>query len=108
MEADSLNTAVLGPDAERGTPAYNMFMAEHYALEEGSKIDGTYGIGNAAGRFWGGAFVTRNKFSIKLFTTPDGSTLVHFDKAMSGMSGGVIGVSKMKKEFRKGSRRSNC
>ena len=78
---------------------YNMFVQEQYALEEGSKIDGTYGIGNAAGRFWGGAFVTRNKFSIKLFTTPDGGTLVHFDKAMSGMSGGVIGVSKMKKEF---------
>lgn len=80
---------------------YNMFIAEHYTLEEGSKIDGIYGIGNAAGRFWGGGFVTRNKFSLKLFTTPDGGTLIHFDKAMSGMSGGVIGVSKMNKEFKR-------
>ena len=78
---------------------YNMFMAEHYALEEGSKIDAIYGIGNAAGRFWGGGFVTRNKFSIKIFTTPDGGTLVHFDKAMSGMSGGIMGKVKMNKEF---------
>jgi len=78
---------------------YNMFLQEKYALEEGTKIDGIYGIGNAAGRFWGGGFVTRNKFSVKLFTTPDGSTLIHFDKAMSGMGGGIMGMAKMNKEF---------
>ncbi|MBT3318967.1 MAG: hypothetical protein HN389_04255 [Clostridia bacterium] len=78
---------------------YNMFIAEHYALEEGTKIDGIYGIGNAAGRFWGGGFVTRNKFSIKIFTTPDDGTLIHFDKAMSGMGGGIMGMAKMNKEF---------
>jgi len=78
---------------------YSMFLQEQYALEEGSKIDGIYGIGSAAGRFLAGGFTKRNKFSIKIFTTPDGGTLVHFDKAMSGMGGGIIGIAKMNKEF---------
>ncbi len=78
---------------------YNIFIAEHYALEEGTKLDGIYGIGSAAGRILIGGLTKRNKFSVKIFTTPDGGTLIHFDKAMSGMGGGLIGVSKMNKEF---------
>lgn len=77
----------------------NMFVGQGYKLEEGTKLDGIYGIGSAAGRFWGGGFVKRYKFSIKIFTTPDNGTLIHYEKAMSGFSGGAIGVSKMNKEF---------
>jgi hypothetical protein len=78
---------------------YNMFVQEQYKLEEGTKIDGIYGIGSAAGRFLGGGFVTRNKFSIKLFTTPEGGTLIHFEKAMTGMGGGIIGMAKINNEY---------
>lgn len=78
---------------------YNMFLQENYALEEGTKIDGVYGIGSAAGRILIGGFSKRNKFSVKLFTTPEHGTLIHFDKAMSGMGGGLIGVGKINKEF---------
>ncbi len=87
------------PWQEVSEAVFNMFSAQGYKLEEGTKLDGIYGIGNAVGRFWGGGFVTRNKFSLKIFTTPDGGTLIHFDKAMSGMSGGVIGIAKINKEF---------
>ncbi len=78
---------------------FNMFSQEKYKLEEGTKLDGVYGIGNAAGRFWGGGFVTRNKFSIKIFTTQEGGSLIHFDKAMLGMSGGIIGIAKINQEY---------
>ena len=78
---------------------YNMFLQEKYTLEEGTKIDGVYYSSNNTGRFLGGAFVTRNKFSIKIYTTPDGNTIIHFNKVMSGIGGGIIGAGKMNKEF---------
>ena len=87
------------PWQEVSETIYNLFVGQNYKLEEGTKLDGIYGIGSTAGRIIAGGFVKRNKFSIKLFTTPDGGTLIHFDKAMSGFSGGVIGVTKMNKEF---------
>ena len=87
------------PWQEVSEAVFNMFASQGYKLEEGTKLDGIYGIGSAAGRFWGGGFVNRNKFSVKIFTTEDGGTLIHFDKAMSGMSGGVIGLAKINKEY---------
>jgi len=86
------------PWQEVSESVFNMFTQEGYKLEEGTKLDGVYGTGSAAGRVFGGGFVKRYKFSIKIFQSQDGGTLIHFDKAMSGMSGGLIGVGKMNAE----------
>jgi hypothetical protein len=75
----------------------NLFIGQGYKLEEGTFINAVYGIGNATLRILFGAFVKRYKFRIDV-TLRNELVTVEFNKAMSGLSGGVIGMSKLKKE----------
>ena len=74
------------------------FARRGYALEEGSPVNGTYGKGSAAGRALLGGLATRFKFKVAVYAG-EGAALLDFSKAMSGMVGGALGVSKMTKEF---------
>ncbi len=76
----------------------DLFIREGYKLEEGTFQNAVYGIGNAVMRVLFGAFVKRYKFKIAVTLRNDLVT-VEFNKGMSGFSGGVIGMSKMKKEL---------
>lgn len=86
-DANAVGAAVGAYFAQRG-----------YSLEEGTPVNGTYGKGSAALRAVVGGFTTRFKF--KFAITPDeGGTALDFGKGMSGMMGGALGATKMKKEF---------
>ena len=76
-----------------------LFTGQGYKLEEGTKYQGVYGNGSAAMRVLFGGLAKRNKFSITIFQNADNGFAVDIDKAMSGAMGGLIGVSKIDKEF---------
>jgi len=84
---------------ELADKVYMMFVSQGYKLEEGTKLRGVYGNGSAVARALVGGFVKRNKFSVNIVQNANNGLNIIFDKAMSGFSGGVIGMSKMDKEF---------
>jgi len=76
------------------------FMNRGYRLEAGQPGDGTYGIGSNIMRMLFGAFVKRYSFTVVIMMSDDQRSVVFlFSKAMSGAMGGVIGHSKMTKEY---------
>ena len=77
---------------------YYLFQSEGYQLIEGTKFKGQYGKGSFALRIIAGGFTTYNKFSIHI-TEEKPLTKLEFNTAMSGMSGGVIGVVRLNNEY---------
>jgi hypothetical protein len=77
---------------------YDLFQKEGYQLIEGTKLKGQYGKGSFALRIVVGGFTTFNKFSIHI-TDENPMTKLEFNTAMSGMSGGVLGVVRLNNEF---------
>jgi hypothetical protein len=76
-----------------------LFMgARGYHLESGTKIQGVYGRGSAAARVFVGALVKRLKYNITIGKDGENVALV-VAKGMSGMGGGLIGMSQEKKEL---------
>jgi hypothetical protein len=73
------------------------FLAEGFALEEGTKLMGAYGSGSAKGRALGGGFVTRRKFDVRIVAGDRGLVEAAVISAMSGWSGSVMGVAKERK-----------
>lgn len=78
----------------------NFFLSQGYKLEEGSLENAIYGIGNKVMRILFGAFVKRYTFHI-VVKEADANTIVEFSKGMSGVSGGVIGVTKLNNEYKR-------
>lgn len=78
---------------------FTLFQARGYKLEEGTKLRGVYGNGNAALRAIVGGLVKRNKFSVNIEPNMYNGFTISVDKAMSGALGGMIGVSKLNKEL---------
>jgi len=77
----------------------NFFQEQKYQLEEGNLMDGIYGIGSGGvKRALGGAFSKRYRFRC-IIRTVNGLTSLEVYKAMSGMSGGLIGIKKLNQEF---------
>lgn len=74
------------------------FQTEGYRLEKGTPQNGYYGKGNWILRILLGAFIKRYRFSVQILTAGE-ACRVTIDKGMSGVSGGVIGYSAMKKEL---------
>ncbi|MDB2687635.1 hypothetical protein N9Y42_10535 [Mariniblastus sp.] len=87
----------LDPDAA-AQAVQDFFVAEGYRLERGELHDAVYGIGSDMMRIFLGGFVKRNKFKVQVRPSGDGSS-VQVNKGMSGMMGGALGYSKMKKEL---------
>ncbi len=76
------------------------FAQRGYRLESGQPDNGTYGIGNNILRMLFGAFVKRYSFNVTIAMSDDQRCVVFvLAKAMSGAMGGVIGHSKMTKEY---------
>jgi len=80
-----------------GVKAY--FEARKYKLENGKPDNGTYGIGSDLMRILFGAFAKRYSFTVQI-GEEDGVVVFKLTKAMSGAMGGVIGHSKMTKEYK--------
>jgi hypothetical protein len=75
-----------GCDAETAAKALDTFFVERgYRLEEGTTMMGSYGIGSKVAAILLGAMVRRFRFDL--------------NKGMTGFSGGLIGISRMKKEL---------
>ena len=88
-----------GADANAVVAAVGEYFARRgYSLEEGTPVNGMYGKGSATGRALLGAFVTRFKFKVAVYSG-EGVAVLDFSKAMSGAAGGAIGAAKMTKEF---------
>jgi len=77
---------------------FSLFQKEGYQLIEGTKFKGIYGKGSFALRILAGGFANYNKFSVRI-TDEQPLTTLEFTPAMSGMSGGVIGVVRLNNEF---------
>lgn len=77
----------------------NLFQQQEYSLEEGNLMDGIYGVGSGGvKRALGGAFSKRYRFRC-IIRPIDGVSSLEIYKAMSGMSGGMIGIRNLNKEF---------
>jgi hypothetical protein len=74
------------------------FHSEGYKLESGTNEKGVYGTGSHMMRILFGAFVKRYTFQFKL-AGENGTVRLEFASNMTGVSGGVIGYNKMKKEL---------
>ena len=80
-----------------GSQIATFFTREGYRHEAGALTGATYGKGSNVMRFLLGAFAKRFKFRVDV-VAQDQFVWVKVSKAMSGMMGGVIGYSSMKKE----------
>jgi hypothetical protein len=76
----------------------SLFEREGYHLEEGNIMSGIYGVGSAGKRLLAGAFSKRYRFKFVIHEK-DGLTLFEIYKAMSGFSGGVLGIRALDKEW---------
>lgn len=77
----------------------NYFENRKYRLELGQPAHGTYGAGSNTLRVLFGGFVKRFSFSVRVTKDDQGPVFFRLQKAMSGAMGGVLGYSKMKKEY---------
>lgn len=88
-----------GCDAQTAAKALDTFFVERgYRLEEGTTMMGSYGIGSKIGAILLGAMVRRFRFDVRITSSGD-ATRIDLSKGMSGFSGGLIGISRMKKEL---------
>ncbi len=90
-----------------GDPAAVVVVAEEQLAGLGFKLtrqpdgwSGTAEVGSSVGRALGGGFVRRMKLSWSVSAGPTpGVHVLTVASAMSGMSGGALGVSKARKEM---------
>ncbi|NOQ21848.1 MAG: hypothetical protein GQ565_04245 [Candidatus Aegiribacteria sp.] len=75
----------------------NIFFEEGYQLDSGTPVNGVYATGSSLCRFLLGGFAKRYKFNINIYSNAQNTTLV-FSSGMTGFSGGLLGVSRMKTE----------
>lgn len=71
-----------------------IFIKRGYILKEGNIYEGSYEKGDRTLRLLFGAFVKYFKFKIKIENNK-----LHIHKESSGMSGGLIGINQVNKEF---------
>ncbi|WP_343486925.1 hypothetical protein [Allomuricauda sp. d1] len=77
----------------------NFFVSEAYRLVEGDKGNGVYEKGDRTLRLLLGAFYKYFKFRTHIEFNGKGDAKLSLIKATSGVSGGAIGVSQVKKEL---------
>lgn len=80
------------------TAVGSFFAGEGYKLEKGTPEDGAYGKGSGARRIMFGGLAKRYKFRVKI--SPESEMVrLKISSGMSGVSGGVMGYTALKKEF---------
>jgi hypothetical protein len=96
---ESITLVFSGGTVEEISDKTALFMAARgYHLESGSKTQGVYAKGSAAARVLVGALSKRAKFNVTV-GKDEANTAVVISKAMSGMGGGLLGMSQMGKEL---------
>ena len=83
---------------ELGESIYELLVKKGYKLEDGIKVNATYGKGSKIARAFLGAFIKRFAFSVKL-TSSEGTTTLVFSKDGKGYMGGAIGEVQVNSEF---------
>ena len=73
--------------------------ADRYIIKEGPLGDRTYSKGNRVLRLLLGAFYKYFEFNIDVKKREDETVIVAVRKTSSGVSGGLVGVSQVKKEL---------
>lgn len=79
---------------------HNLMQQEGYVLAEGQSGNATYTKGNRTMRILLGAFHKFFKWNIQVIENQEG-TKVRIKKESSGMSGGLIGMNQVKKEYQR-------
>lgn len=74
------------------------FHANGYLLEEGTPFNGIYGIGSGGKRLLVGVLAKRYRFEIFIYEK-EGNAILEIYKAMSGASGGLLGIRALNKEY---------
>lgn len=101
FESDFFTHQYSGLTAEElSTKIGQTLQADGYKIKEGTPMDATWEKGNRVMRILFGAFVKYSKMNVKI-DDHDAGTLATVTKNSSGMSGGVIGVNQVKKEFQR-------
>ena len=77
----------------------DLLTKDGYNLIEGQVGNAGYEKGNRTMRLLFGAFVKYNKIQVVAATGEDAVTRLTVDRKTSGMSGGLIGMSQVKKEM---------
>jgi tetrahydromethanopterin S-methyltransferase subunit F len=96
---DSQTLVFSGAMVEEIADKAALFLAARgYTLESGVKTQGVYGRGSAAGRVLLGALSKRMKYNVTVGKDGENVALV-IAKGMSGISGGLWGMSQEKKEL---------
>jgi hypothetical protein len=78
----------------------DFFLFRKYKLKSGTLSNAIYEKGSYVARILFGAFVKYYKFNIIIQEEDEKKLLVHLLKGHSGFSGGLIGIAKLKKEFK--------
>jgi hypothetical protein len=86
---------------ELGKEIDKILVFSGYSLSEGIMGNGTYIKGNRVLRILFGAFVKYFKFYIGIEPVNQDSVKATITKTTSGMSGGLIGMSQVKKELQR-------
>ena len=98
---DSNATLVFEGEASQLAKNINdFFISRNYKLKSGTLNNAVYEKGNYVARILLGAFIKYYKFNVVIKTDENNRLLVHFLKGHSGFSGGLIGIAKLKKEFK--------
>lgn len=88
------------PTQELAQSVEARMIAAGYKRKSGNVGNATYEKGNRVARLLLGAFYKYYKFDVAVHEN-DGAPRVNVRKATSGMSGGLIGVNQVKKEFKR-------
>ncbi len=78
----------------------DFFLARKYKLKSGNLINAVYEKGNYVLRVLFGVFVTYYKFNVVMKQEEANKVSLYFLKGHSGASGGLIGMAKLKKEYK--------
>jgi hypothetical protein len=79
----------------------NYFFGRGYKVHKQAGYTTTYQKGSRVLRILLGAFVTFHQQKVSITPSDNGSTKVEIDRTSSGMSGGLLGMNAVRKEFKK-------
>jgi hypothetical protein len=97
--AESQKLVFSGATADEIADKVALGMASRgYHLESGTKNQGVYGRGSAAAHAMLGPLARRQKYNVTVVKDGDNVAVV-LAKGMTGMGGGLLSASKVKREF---------
>lgn len=101
LNADSANLLFEGDINILKKNINDFFVSQKYKLKSGTLENAVYERGNYVARILLGAFIAYYKFNVIIKPDIENKLLVYLVKGHSGFSGGLIGMAKLKKEFKR-------